>query len=203
MDPTSALPPDFIEYGVAARPLPGETVSGDKHVVAAVPGGVLVAVIDGLGHGVEAAQAAEAAAAVVAAHASEDLIPLMRRCHAALAATRGVAMSLVSLKAAGGTATWLGVGNVEAVLVRTGGATAHVMTRGGIVGYQLPPLRDAAVPVGPGDMLVMASDGIVGDFVAELASYDTPQRIADRILALYARDNDDALVLVARRARAA
>ena len=47
--------PPFLEWGVAAQALPGEAISGDRHVMQAFPSGALVAVIDGLGHGEEAA----------------------------------------------------------------------------------------------------------------------------------------------------
>jgi phosphoserine phosphatase RsbX len=189
-----------LDCGVAARPLPGETVSGDRHVVRPMSGGgTLLAVIDGLGHGAEAAQAADAAAAVLEARADEELIALMRRCHAALTATRGAAMSLVALSAATDTATWLGVGNVEAVVVRPDGGSSHLLMRGGIVGFQhLPPLRTSIVPIGPTDTLVMVTDGIAEGFLAALKPDDPPQRAADRILARYAKNSDDALVLVAR-----
>jgi negative regulator of sigma-B (phosphoserine phosphatase) len=206
MSSPSEKPAARIEYGVAARPLRGEAVSGDRYVVRPVPGGVLLAVIDGLGHGVEAAKAAEAAVTILEAHAHEAVIPLMRRCHEALTTTRGVVMSVVSFNEVSCTATWLGVGNVAGALVRADGATAAshetLLTRGGIVGYQLPPLRASVISVGPGDMLGLATDGVAGGFTDELAPGEPAQPVADRILDRYAKDTDDALVLIARcRAR--
>jgi len=61
--------PPMVEWAVGARALEGEPVSGDLHVVTPFPGGVLVAVMDGLGHGTEAAAAAEAAAEILRDHA--------------------------------------------------------------------------------------------------------------------------------------
>src|SRR5437879_2735785 len=134
----------LIDWGVAARPMPGETRSGDLHVVAPFPRGVLVAVLDGLGHGDEAADAAASAAEVLIRHASEPLVPLMLRCHEALRATRGVAMSLASF-VVDAALSWIAVGNVQAALFKAGPSVGRaqesMLLRSGVVGYRLPPLR--------------------------------------------------------------
>ena len=49
-----------IDTGVATLPLPGEPESGDLSLVKRIGSGTLVAVVDGLGHGQEAASAAHA-----------------------------------------------------------------------------------------------------------------------------------------------
>ena len=54
------------------------------------------------------------------------------------------------------------------------------------------------IPVARGDTLILASDGVRGDFVKSLRLGESPQRVADRILAEFAPRTDDALVLVAR-----
>jgi negative regulator of sigma-B (phosphoserine phosphatase) len=55
-----------IEWAVAGRALPGQRVSGDRGIVLDVGGGaVLFAVLDGLGHGGAAADAASRAAQVL------------------------------------------------------------------------------------------------------------------------------------------
>src|SRR3989442_542063 len=67
----------LIEWGVATLALPGEAQSGDGHVVKPVGTSVLVAVVDGLGHGAEAATAARAAVAALERHATESPVPLI------------------------------------------------------------------------------------------------------------------------------
>ena len=57
----------WFEWAVAFRPAPGELVCGDRHLVREQEGLVLAAVVDGLGHGTSAAEAAEAAAEEVRA----------------------------------------------------------------------------------------------------------------------------------------
>jgi negative regulator of sigma-B (phosphoserine phosphatase) len=191
-----------VDWGTAGAPLAGENESGDAHVVAPFADGVLLAVIDGLGHGVEAAVAARAAAAILEEAPADPLTVLAERCHEALRRTRGVVMSLAVIDAQRSSMRWLGVGNVESVLVRglrSGAPGREALTlRGGVVGYQLPPLRVADVPLSPGDTLIMATDGIRGGFVAALDGRGTPQDVADGIFRRFSRGSDDALVLVAR-----
>jgi serine/threonine protein phosphatase PrpC len=191
-----------IDWGVAGFALAGEAESGDLHLVKPVPVGVLVAVVDGLGHGAEAAQAARAAVTTLDQHAPEPVLELVERCHQALGRTRGAVMSLAVLDHHTRTMTWLGIGNVEGVLLSADpanrAARASLVTRGGIVGRQLPPLRAATVPVFSGDTLLFASDGIKRGFADGLSVDAPPQQLANQILASHGKGTDDALVLVAR-----
>lgn len=191
-----------IEWAVASQASPGEMLSGDLHLVATFPDGAMAAVVDGLGHGREAGIAAKAAVDVLAAQASESLIPLVMRCHQALKKTRGAVMTLVSFNAEDDTVTALGIGNVEAVLLRANrdARPSHemVLLRGGIVGDQLPALHASLFPVYPGDVLILATDGLREDFWVQANTDDSLSQIADRILARSSRGTDDALVLVIR-----
>lgn len=190
-----------LDWGVASRPLPGEPESGDGHFVRETSFGWLLAVADGLGHGREAAAASRALVEVLERHVEEPLIELLRRCHDRLRTTRGVAISLATIEAASGTLNWVGVGNVEGLLCRAAPAvpqTIYITLRGGIVGYRLPEVQPGVLPLQDGDLLVLATDGIREGFPAAVVPQQPPQAIADRILANFARPNDDALVLVAR-----
>jgi negative regulator of sigma-B (phosphoserine phosphatase) len=193
--------PSAIEWAVAARTLGGESVSGDLHVVADFPGGALAGVVDGLGHGPEAAVAAEAAVTVLKRDAGALVSTLITTCHAALRRTRGVVMSLASFNSATNSVSWVGIGDVEAVLLRTGEADRRresIILRGGVVGYQLPPFRETTHPVRKGDVLIFCTDGVRPDFISEVTNDREPQAIADEVLARYAKSTDDALVLVVR-----
>jgi len=192
----------LIEWAVAARPMPGYERSGDAHVVEPVPGGVLVAVVDGLGHGDEAADAATKAAEVLSRHASEPIAPLVRRCHQALTDTRGVAMTLARFDEGSSTVSWLGVGNVEASVLGTDTRARSIKQslplRGGVVGYRIPALLPSDVDVTAGDLLVLATDGIDARSFAGVRRFDPPERIAQDLLERFGRQTDDALALVVR-----
>jgi hypothetical protein len=180
---------------------PRELESGDLHVVVPFAHGVLVAVVDGLGHGAEAAVAARTAAATLQHHAADPLTTLVQRCHTDLRKTRGAVLSVASFDAESQLMTWLGVGNVEGVLFRADpGARPpreSLLLRGGVVGYQLPTLRPAVLPIFPNDTLIFATDGISGAFSSD-PPRRTPQDAADGIVARFAKETDDALALVAR-----
>ena len=197
------LPEDLVECAVAEAALPGELESGDLHVIAPHPGGVLVAAIDGLGHGGDAANAARTACAALEEDPGAALPELFLRAHGRLARSRGVVMSVAAFEP-GGRLTWLGVGNVEGTLVRAGeGAVRRadsILLLGGVVGYQLPKLRPSTMAVARGDMLIFATDGIGGGYIGDIDPSVAPATLADRIMAEYGTGGDDALVLVARYA---
>jgi negative regulator of sigma-B (phosphoserine phosphatase) len=191
-----------IAWGVSSRAFGAAAESGDLHVVVPCAQTVLVAAIDGLGHGREAALAARAAAAVLEQYGDEPLTELMYRCHEELRRTRGAVLSLASFDPRASTMTWLGIGNVEGVLFRAdtspGRRKDSLILRGGVVGYQIPPLRPAELQLGSGDLLVFATDGISTSFAACAPVELDSQEIADAILARHGKATDDAMVVVVR-----
>lgn len=189
-----------VEWGLASRALHGQPESGDLHFVEAFSGGVLIAAIDGLGHGPEAARASRMATATLHDHLGEPVTILIERCHAALQKSRGVVLSVALIEPRGRELTWLGVGNVDGTLYRANLAPGResLPHRGGVVGYQIPPLRQTTLPLAHGDTLVFATDGIDGAFSMESPIGWYPQEAADHILRSYGKPTDDALVLVAR-----
>jgi len=191
-----------VEFGVARHVLPGQSESGDHHLVCCKNNCILIAAIDGIGHGEEAANAALAAISILEAGVEEPIISLVERCHEKLRLTRGVVLSLASVDTVHGMMTWLGVGNVQGVLLRAwpgkGKAQEELLLRGGVVGSQLPPLQATVLPFTWDDTLVFVTDGIRGEFIKTLSARESPPRAAERILEQYGTGIDDALVLVVR-----
>jgi serine/threonine protein phosphatase PrpC len=185
----------LVDWHVAARSL--ESESGDQYLVREMPSRVLVAVVDGLGHGPEAAAAAKAAVAVLDGCDDASLARLVTRCHENLRGTRGAVLSLASIEP--GNLTWLGVGNVDGVLLRSGfGPPDHLLVRGGVVGHRLPSLDVSRTPLGRGDTLVLATDGVHRRFVERPEVVYSAPPTAERILTDFGKDTDDALVMVVR-----
>lgn len=191
-----------IEWAVAQRALPGQGVSGDLHLVAYHSHGVLLAVVDGVGHGPEASVAARIAVDTLRDRPAQSVHSLVNRCHEALKGTRGVVMTLASWNGFDQTMTWLGVGNVEGLLLRAddshGAPSESALLRGGLVGAQLPALYANVVPLSEGDLLVLASDGIRNEFEHVISLKASPKVIADQILDGCFKGTDDALVLAVR-----
>ncbi|MGH7607834.1 MAG: SpoIIE family protein phosphatase [Gemmatimonadales bacterium] len=196
-----------IDTGIATLALPGEIESGDLSLVKHVGPGVLVAVVDGLGHGEEAAAAAHAATGAIGKYAKESLPDILRRCQTAVNGTRGVVLSLAYFDPVGKAVTWLGVGNVCGVLLRGDRAArpAHVwlLPVAGFVGSRAGEPEhlhiDARMEsLARGDTVIFATDGIATRFADAAMPKLAPQALADHILARHATGKDDALVLVTR-----
>ena len=79
-----------------------------------------------------------------------------------------------------------------------GKARTSLVTRGGVLGREVPPLTPISLPLDPGDLLVFATDGIREGFIEGMSLEDAPQRAASRIMATHGKGTDDALVLVAK-----
>ena len=82
--------PGELEIGVAGLAIEGEDRSGDLAVFAPYARGGLAVVIDGLGHGDDAADASAIAERVIRRHADDPPATLLSRCHEALRKSRGV-----------------------------------------------------------------------------------------------------------------
>lgn len=185
------------EYAVASRALAGERRCGDAALVCATAAGALVAVVDGLGHGDEAARAADVAINTLRRQADLPLAALFQRCHEALQPTRGAAIALAALETSSQSLCWSGVGNIEGLLLSADGK--HYLTnRGGVVGYHLPAVPASELPIGAGDLLILATDGIAEAFTLDDIPSGSADRIARAILDRHGKATDDALVLVLR-----
>jgi phosphoserine phosphatase RsbX len=193
-----------IEWARAGRPLPSEYTSGDRGIAADIAGkAALFGLVDGLGHGPEAANVALRAIEVIKGASSQRLEVLVQLCHQVLEGTRGVAMTLARVDFADNTLTWTGVGNVTAELVAKAPTGAQVRSSArltaGIVGYRIPEIRPAqVVSIRPGDLIVMTTDGIDEDYLEHIDFAASATTIAEELLGKHARESDDAMVLTAR-----
>jgi serine phosphatase RsbU (regulator of sigma subunit) len=193
-----------IEWARAGRPLPSEYTSGDRGIAVDLDGeAALFGVVDGLGHGPAAATAALCAVDAVKRASSERLEVLVQLCHRVLDGTRGVAMTLARVDFAASTLTWTGVGNVTADLVAKAPTGIHIRSSArlaaGIVGYRIPEIRPAqVVSIRPGDLLLMATDGIAEDHLEHIDFAAPAVVIAEELLSKHAKETDDAMVLAAR-----
>lgn len=199
--------PLLIETAAMAKE--GEEVSGDCACIGHSDAGVLIAVVDGLGHGVEAGEAAQRARAVLEdASMGVRVTEALHGCHAALRGTRGAVIAVAAFPAGACAMEWVAVGNIEGVLVRgRSGPPGRemIVQRPGIVGHHMPRLRSATVPVRTGDALLFATDGVRRE-VAHAARQRGPARVegsAAKLLEEFATGNDDALLLTAHYGMAA
>jgi serine/threonine protein phosphatase PrpC len=193
-----------IEWAAAGRPHPGEDACGDQSIAGEIGHtAALFGVLDGLGHGAAASEAALLGVDVLDRDRAEPLDVLIRLCHRAMTETRGAAITLARVDFDAGTLSWIGVGNVTATLVAKGPrgvqVRASALLTAGIVGYRMPEtLLTQNISVAPGSLLVIASDGIAENHLDHLDFAAPTTVIADQILRHHAKGSDDALVLAAR-----
>jgi len=195
-------PRPLVEFGVWTKSFSNDEENGDCYMVKSLSNGVLLAVADGLGHGGEAAAAARAAMSCVESYNGQGIIPLFQLCHSALKPTRGAVMNLAFFNGTDNTMTWIGVGNVEGILIRADSSVTppreNILLRGGVLGLNLPTLNATVMPVFSGDTLIFATDGIANTFADTLSLMDAPQKLADKIGCQFSKGTDDALVVVGR-----
>jgi anti-sigma regulatory factor (Ser/Thr protein kinase) len=188
--------------GISLAPYPGETVCGDswtwKHSVS----GRTVMLVDGSGHGVEAARAAEVAVSTFAQHADAACEDIVDRMHRALAPTRGAALAVARIDTTAGVVRFVGVGNISAVVVNAGKAR-HMVSHNGTAGRVAPRIREFTYEFTGDPLVILHSDGLTNRW--NLASYpglaaQHPSLIAGVLLRDHRRPRDDASVVAMRPA---
>jgi serine phosphatase RsbU (regulator of sigma subunit) len=188
-----------ITVAAASRPYPGEVANGDAWTLVWHDGACLLAVVDGSGHGREAAAAARAATDTLAANPHLSPAQALQLCHEALRGTRGAAISIAHIAPAAERLVYAGVGNVEARLWLPDRWQRPIAYRG-IVGATLPRIRAFEFNLAPGWLLLMHTDGISARFDPDALAADgrcDPQGLADALLQQWGRQTDDATVVVA------
>ena len=192
--------PGWCRWGAVNVPIEEGGMSGDGWAVSDLPFLLSVLVVDGLGHGREAGEAAAAAASAFAANPSENLEELVRRAHEAMRGTRGGVLALCSVNPALGELRYGAIGNVAGMLLHDG-TSQRLLGRDGTLGTSLAPPspRVYSYPWSPGTVLMLASDGLRSSWdplaYPGLLSHD-PAVIAAVLQRDYGRPNDDATVLV-------
>ena len=192
----------LLEIGLAQFTLPGQAQSGDRCYLKQDEERAVIGVVDGVGHGPQAAEAAALACEVLADDGAAPLRELMVRCHERLRGSRGAAIALLAVDRQRQRLEWLGVGNVAVLLLHPAAtgqlARTELFLRAGVVGDSLPATAASQMRIVPGDVIVAATDGVDTGFLDSIARLEPPQRLAERLLAEHRNGHDDALVLVAR-----
>jgi serine/threonine protein phosphatase PrpC len=182
--------------GVAQRPAEGETLCGDAYAIVRRGHVTLVALADGLGHGPEAARAAEAFCSHAEAAADRPLETILTSADRAIAGTRGVAAALLRLHPPDHF-EFAGVGNI--VLRVVSRKAIHPLSVAGTLGRRnARRLRCERFAVERGDLLVMHTDGVSGRYELARSADEPPDRLARQLLDAHGRSHDDATCLVVR-----
>ena len=182
-------------------PLGDMGASGDAWAVA--DGLQLAAlVVDGLGHGDQAAAAAQAVVTVFDQRPVTDPEDFLRRAHEAMRGTRGGVAGVCVIDPQKDQLTYAGIGDIAGQVVH-GGERQHLLSHPGTLGTHLlaPRIHVQHGRWPRGATLVMTSDGIRSGW--DLSAYPgllghDPAVIAAALHRDFTRSTDDAAVLVVR-----
>ena len=136
---------------------PGEEIAGDNWMATRMRGRAVVLVADGLGHGPDAAEAADAALRVFTENPDRPLSHQLTNMHRALRTTRGAAVALVRI--APRRLEFCGVGNVSGASLGDGPSRLLLSTPG-VVGFTLPSAPVRHLTLADDDVVVLHTDGV-------------------------------------------
>ena len=189
----------ILEYSSLIRPCLGERVSGDAVVIRPLEGGLFAAIVDVLGHGLEAHQLALLIDAYLTRYASSDIPGLMARLHQHVQGTRGAAAGLCAIDAAAGRVVYAGTGNT--VLRRFGKIDTRLVSHDGVLGQNMRTPRPQTLELEAGDLIVLYTDGVRDRFTAEdypSIFHHAPKDVVRTIIERFGRDYDDAACIAVR-----
>ncbi len=189
-----------LEVAAVSEPLRGEEECGDGWGSRKFADSHVLMIVDGLGHGVLAAEAAREAEQVLARAQVDSPQEILQDIHGALKKTRGAAVAVAKIHSEKGLLTFVGVGNISASIV-SAGSSRSMASHNGTVGHQMARVQEFTCPWNPESHFVMHSDGLGSRW--DLERYPGiwskhPSLIATILHRDFSRGRDDVTVLVAK-----
>ncbi len=199
---------EYVDVGVVCAPKPGEEACGDNWAVKNGNLQLRVLLSDGLGHGPQAAEAANLAVTAFSSEKAQiDPTGILTHLHAALRRTRGAAAAVANIDFRRGLVRYAGVGNISACIMSPAAPkeSLRMVSQNGTLGVEMRKVQEFSYPWAEGSCLIMHSDGLASRWDMEkypgLLRRD-PALIAAVLYRDYRRGTDDVSVLVARRGAA-
>jgi anti-sigma regulatory factor (Ser/Thr protein kinase) len=186
-----------VSAAAFVRPLASETVAGDACLVDTWSRGVVVAAVDGLGHGPAAATAAAAFLDCLRGALAAPLGQTLEAAHRALLKTRGAVATVARFDELAGTVEVAGIGNVTALLASGVAEAKHLVVPAGVLGGAFRTVVSQVVDFAEGDLLVLHTDGVRSRIALDGLRALAPDAIARTIVTKYGRPSDDAGCVVA------
>lgn len=193
-----AYPDQNLRLGVVSIAVRGESVCGDGWLCKSNDHRAWLMVVDGLGHGVFAAEAAREAERVLSETTSDSPAAIMADVHAALKKTRGAAAAIAVIDQRSRALSFAGLGNISAVLAN-GENRRGLASYNGTVGHQMSKVQEFTFPWTNESTLIMHSDGLgsrwnLNDYPGLLNKH--PSLIGAVLYRDFSRERDDVTVLV-------
>lgn len=183
-------------FGIAQRVCQGQTVCGDGYITRVLADGALLSVVDGLGHGPKAEEAATAFNETCEEHITLDVQAMMVEANRALSGTRGAAAAILRLDDADKRVYFTGVGNIE--MHAHGDVKMQPVCAPGIVGHRVRKMLSFEFELPHEATIALCSDGISSRLRFDEYVHLEPQEIADLIMEEHGKLHDDATCVVMR-----
>ena len=203
VDPSTTRDAPAFAWGVVCQPIAHETACGDSWRISTEGRRLALLVVDGLGHGPEAAAAAAIAGETFNENPFSPATTLLNAAHERMRGSRGGAVSVAQLDADSGSLKYVGVGNISGSIIPAGETAGRgLFSHNGTVGVQVRKVQEFSYDVSAGALLILYSDGLQGRW--SLAAYSGlaqrhPAVIAGVLYRDFQRGRDDVTVAVLRR----
>jgi len=189
-----------LQLGVVSAPMKGEVVCGDAWASERDGERSLLLMVDGLGHGPEAAQAAQTAVRVFQDNVRHSPAAILQAIHRALLSTRGAAASVAEVDTAGECLRYAGVGNIAGLVIQNG-ASRSLVSHNGTLGHVARSFQEFTLAFPASATLLLYSDGLTSRWGLEaypgLLTH-APALLAGVLYRDFQRGRDDVTVLAAR-----
>jgi anti-sigma regulatory factor (Ser/Thr protein kinase) len=196
------VPVSESRIGGVAIPLPGERFCGDAWCFHSTPERTVALLVDGIGHGRDASEAAQEAISIFREHVDLGPAEILSYVHDSLRKTRGAVAAIAEIRPKERALIYTGVGNISAVVL-AGGKSRSLVSHNGTLGFVVNRIQEFRVDWPADAVLVMHSDGLQSRW--DLSSYAGllarhPAVIAGVLLRDFRRQRDDASAVVIKAA---
>lgn len=193
--------PDF-QFGAFTVPKRGEQISGDKWAIERTANYLYCMVIDGLGHGVEASDAARLAKKRFLENLNAPPSEVLKTIHLSLRGSRGAVGAVARIDFERGVVDYSGLGNIAGI-VSTSDQRKHMVSMNGTLGYEGRKINQLSIPWNPSSVMVMHSDGLDSKTFHSLDDVreEPAQIIAGWLYMRHAKSIDDETILVVKQSR--
>ena len=189
-----------LEAAARIRPRLGETGAGDTAVIRQVDDGLVIGMVDVLGHGPEAHAVAVRIKEFLERSTATEPSTLMNGLHELLkGSARGAAAGICSISERDGMLRYVGHGNTRAR--RFWQRSTRLVSRDGLIGSAIRQHHEQSIKLAPGDIVLFYTDGVTDRFDLEdyrHAVSDTPRSLAHNVIEMFGKDHDDAACIALR-----
>jgi anti-sigma regulatory factor (Ser/Thr protein kinase) len=190
---------DYQSQAGLTVPLSGEVLSGDKWSILQFEKTTNCLLIDGLGHGFEACEAATLAVKRFKENLGKPPSVVMKAVHTSLRGSRGAVGALAQIDHENGKIYFCGLGNISAITLR-GSEHKHLTSLNGTLGYEARKFLECTERWTKDSVLIMHSDGLSSKTFENLYGIheQAPPIISAWLFQKYSKGTDDSTILVCK-----